>query len=172
LKKMACEKTMRYRWILPVALFFSICTAVAPAQNSDSVTITVLSIENISPRQPRDLPPANVRLNLRITNGRDRDVFIFGSKYGKEFDVWYHLLRFDVTQEKWTIPIFDWEVLPADEKVPRRLKKGAHFDFSSLMSKADSRRLIKVATYFGHTKVDKPIMIETSEFYIHGAKDH
>lgn len=104
---MAGEKTMRYKWFLSVALFLSVCSIVAPAQIRDGVTITVLSIENIRPRQLPDLPLANVRLNLRITNGGDRDVFIFGRKYGTEFDVWYHLLRFDVTQEKWTLPIFD-----------------------------------------------------------------
>lgn len=163
---------MRYKWCLSVALFLSVCSTVAPAQIRDSVTITILSIENIRPRQLPDLPPANVRLNLRITNGGDRDVFIFGRKYGTEFDVWYHLLRFDVTQEKWTLPIFDWEVLSADENVPRRLKKGAHFDFSSLTSKADSKRLFKVATYFGYTKEDKPTMIESAEFYLDGVRDH
>ena len=161
---------MRVRLVFSVLLIF-ICSTTAMAQNNNSVKITVLSIENIRPRQLRDLPPANVRLNLRITNGGERDVYVFGSKQDKEFDVWYHLLRYDEGQSKWTVPIFDWESLPPDERVPLRLKTGASFDFISLTSKADSRKLFKVATYFGYTKLDKPIMIESAEFYVDGVKD-
>lgn len=159
---------MKQRKIFQVLLFIFICSLVTLAQEDSDVKVIIKSQESLSP-QLTDVGPVNLKINIRIKNESQKDIYIFGSKYENDFDPLFHLLHYDNSQEKWIFPPLNWEALPNDEKIPYRIKKGDYFDFYSVTGRGRTKKKLKAAVYYGYSKKDKPILIESKEFFVDSA---
>jgi hypothetical protein len=135
------------------------------SQENSDVKIIIKSQEDLSPYLT-DAGPVNLKINFRIKNESQKDIYIFGSQYENDFDPLFHLLRFDDSQGKWTFSPFNLETLANNEKVPYRVKKRGYFDFYSTTGRGRTKLKFKAAVYYGYSKKDKPILIGSEEFFV------
>jgi len=136
------------------------------AQETNGVKITILSQQTINPSINTDVGPVHIRVNLRIKNDGQKDIYIFGSKCDGDFDPLFHLLTFDDNQKQWLFPPFTWEQATADEKETIRLKKGKYFDFYTALSRRKIKKTYKTAIYYAYSKTEKPSLIKSAEFSV------
>ncbi len=161
---------MKNQKFIQIFLFILVCSSIISAQKNNDVKVAVISQVDIN-RYFTDVGPADLRINIRVKNESQKDIFLFGTKYEKEFDPMFHLLNYDNSQKKWIFPSFNLETVSADEKIPYRIKKGKYFDFYSITARRTTKKLFKVAVYYGYSKKDKPNLLESDEFFIESVKN-
>lgn len=156
--------------IVQVLLFMHIFSLITFAQENRNVKIIVLSQELITSPLITDLPPADLRVNLRIKNDSQKDIYIFGSKYDKDFDPLFHILTYDENQKQWIFLPFTWEQATEDEKETYRIRKDRYFDLYTILPRKVGKRRYKVAIYYSYSKKVKPSLLESEEFWVDKAK--
>lgn len=152
--------------IFQVLIFIFIFSLITLAQEKRDVKMIILSQKILSFPIFNDLPPADLRVNLRIKNESQNDIYIFGSKYDKDFDPLFHILTYDETQKQWKMPSFIWEKASDDEKKTYRIKKGEHFDLHTILPRKVRKKSYKAAIYFSYSKKEKPFLLESEEFWV------
>lgn len=152
--------------IVQVLLLIFIFTLITSAQDKRDVKMIVLSQKILSSPIFNHLPPADLRVNLRIKNASQKDIYIFGSKYDKDFDPLFHILTYDENQKQWRFPIFTWEKASEDEKKAYRIKKGGYFDLHTILPRKVEKKNYKAAIYFSYSKREKPYLLESEEFWV------
>lgn len=152
--------------IVQVLLFMFIFSLITSGQENNDVKIIVLSQEIINSPIITDLPPVGLRVNLRIKNDSQKDIYIFGSKYGKDFDPLFHIVTYDDNQKQWKFPAFTWEQATEDEKETYRIKKGGYFDLYTILPRKVGKRRYKATIYYSDSKKEKPSLLESEEFWV------
>lgn len=163
---MKISRNQILRLVTLITISVGLCAFEISAQ---TVRISLVSTEPLKRGKMFDLPPPDVKLTFRLHNNSDRDIFVVGERYEKEFDPCFHLIQFDNRTNSWpSQAAMEWSSMSEVKRL--RVRKNSSYDFTSTANRGSFSKRLKSAIYYSTSKAATPKMIESEEFTLEPAR--